>query len=243
MLTAYDYPLAKIIDKAGIDIILVGDSLGMVALGYPSTLPVTVKEMLHHIKAVRRGVEFALLVGDMPFGSYNTFEQAINNATKFIKAGCEAIKLEGGKEIAGIVRGLTERGIPVMGHLGLTPQRVSEFGGFKVQGRKEGEAKRILESALCLEEVGAFSIVLECVPQELAKLVSERLEIPTIGIGAGKDCDGQVLVSQDLLGLFEEFTPRFVKRYAHLSPIILKALESFKEDVLNQRFPDKEHSY
>jgi len=243
MLTAYDYPLAKLIDEVSIDIILVGDSLGMVGLGYESTIPVTMTEMLHHIKAVRRGVEFSLLVGDMPFGSYNTFDQAINNATKFIKSGCEAVKMEGGREIEDIVREITKRGIPVMGHLGLTPQRVFKFGGFKVQGRDKESADKISEDAFLLQRAGVFSIVLECIPIKLAELITKKLKVPTIGIGAGKYCDGQVLVSQDLLGLFSKFTPCFVKRYANLSEIISRALRDYKEEVINNKFPDLEHSY
>ncbi len=243
MLTAYDYSLAKLIDEIGIDIILVGDSLGMVGLGYDSTIPVTMSEMLHHIKAARRAVRFSLLVGDMPFGSYNTFPQAIKNATRFMKVGCEAVKMEGGEEIKDIVEGITKRGIPVMGHLGLTPQKISEFGGFKVQGRNKESAEKISEDAFCLQQAGVFSIVLECIPKELAKSITEKLKIPTIGIGAGKYCNGQVLVSQDLLGLFDEFTPRFVKRYANLSQIILKALRDYKKEVIANKFPDEEHSY
>lgn len=243
MLTAYDYSLARLIDGIGIDIILVGDSLGMVSLGYDSTIPVTIIEMLHHIKAVKRAVRFSLLVGDMPFGSYNTFPQAIENATKFMKAGCEAIKMEGGREIRDIIEGITKRGIPVMGHSGLTPQKISEFGGFKVQGKDKTSAEKISENAFCLQQAGVFSIVLECIPRELAKSITEKLEIPTIGIGAGKYCNGQVLVSQDLLGLFDEFTPKFVKRYANLSEIISEALKEYKQEVINNKFPDEEHSY
>lgn len=243
MLTAYDYPLAKLIDEAGIDIILVGDSLGMVGLGYESTIPVTMAEMLHHIKAVKRGIKFSLLVGDMPFGSYNTFEQAIENATKFMKAGCEAVKMEGGREIKDVIEGITKRGIPVMGHLGLTPQKISEFGGFKVQGKDKTSTEKISEDAFYLQQAGVFSIVLECIPRELAKSITEKLKIPTIGIGAGKYCDGQVLVSQDLLGLFAEFTPKFVKRYTNLSEIISEALNNYKQEVVSNKFPDEEHSY
>ncbi|MCD6093676.1 MAG: 3-methyl-2-oxobutanoate hydroxymethyltransferase [Candidatus Omnitrophica bacterium] len=242
MLTAYDYPLAKLIDEVGVDIILVGDSLGMVSLGYESTIPVTMSEMLHHIKAVRRATRFSLLVGDMPFGSYNTFPQAIKNATKFMKAGCEAVKMEGGREIRDIIEGLTKRGIPVIGHLGLTPQRISEFGGFKIQGRDKESAEKISEDAFLLQQAGAFSIVLECIPRELAKSITEKLKIPTIGIGAGKYCDGQVLVTQDLLG-FNEWTPKFVKKYTNLSEVILKALRDYKEEVMANKFPAEEHSY
>ncbi|MCK4859869.1 MAG: 3-methyl-2-oxobutanoate hydroxymethyltransferase [Candidatus Omnitrophica bacterium] len=243
MLTAYNYSLAKLINEIGIDIILVGDSLGMVELGYESTIPVTMNEMLHHTKAVKRATEFSLLVGDMPFGSYNTFPEAIKNATRFMKAGCDAIKMEGGIEIRDIVEEITNRGIPVMGHLGLTPQKLSEFGGFKVQGRDKEGAKRICDDAFCLQKAGAFSAVLECVPMELAKSISEELEIPTIGIGAGKHCDGQVLVTQDLLGLFSQITPRFAKRYANLSEIILSALKNYQQEVIDEKFPSEEYSY
>jgi len=244
MLTAYDYPLASAIDQAGIDIILVGDSLGMVVLGYPNTLPVTMEDMLHHCRAVARGAQYALLVGDMPFMSYQaSASDAVRNAGRFLQeAGMDAIKLEGGRERLDSIRAIRSAGIPVMGHLGLTPQSVHQFGGFRPQGREAESAQILLEDALALQEVGCFSIVLEAVPGRLAKLISERLEIPTIGIGAGAGCDGQVLVTHDLLGLFDRFTPRFVKKYANLHQEMKHAFVAYKEDVLAQTFPGPEHT-
>lgn len=245
MLTAYDYPVARIMDGAGLDAILVGDSLGMVALGYESTVPVTMEEMLIHARAVRRGTKYAFLIGDMPFLSYQiSKEEAVRNAGRFMKeAGCDAVKLEGGSEVSETVKAIVDAGIPVLGHLGLTPQTVSKLGGYKVQGKDAESAKRILNEALVLEKAGCFAIVLECVPAQVAKLISESLRIPTIGIGAGPHCDGQVLVTNDMLGLFDKFTPKFVKQYAKLAGIISDAIKQYKEDVESGRFPSKEHGF
>ncbi|MEW6188406.1 MAG: 3-methyl-2-oxobutanoate hydroxymethyltransferase [Thermodesulfobacteriota bacterium] len=245
MLTAYDFALASFIDQSGIDMILVGDSLGMVVLGYDSTVPVTMEEMIHHCRAVRRGVRYAFLVGDMPFMSYNVNrEEAIRNAGRLIKeAGCDAVKLEGGMEVAETVRSITLAGIPVMAHIGLTPQTAGQLGGFKVQGKEVESAKKLLDSALALEAAGAFSIVMECIPDKLAGLISRALKIPTIGIGAGPDCDGQVLVSNDLLGLFERFTPKFVKQYIKLFTIIKETVKEYKKEVESGNFPGPEHSF
>jgi 3-methyl-2-oxobutanoate hydroxymethyltransferase len=244
MLTAYDYPTALIMDQAGLDIILVGDSLGMVVLGYESTLPVTMDEMIHHCKAVARGAKYALLVGDMPFLSYQvSTEEAVRNAGRFLQeAGMNAVKLEGGGERAETIRAIVSAGIPVMGHLGLTPQSVNKLGGFRPQGRDAEAAYKLLEDAQILQEAGCFSLVLESIPGRLAELVSQRLEIPTIGIGAGAGCDGQVLVTHDLLGLFERFTPKFVKRYANLSGEMKRAFSEFTAEVRANAFPGPEHT-
>lgn len=244
MLTAYDYPTALAIDSAGIDSILVGDSLGMVVLGYSNTLPVTMEDMLHHCKAVSRGAKTALLIGDMPFMSYQvSVADAVRNAGRFLQeAGMDAIKLEGGRERAEAIQAIVAAGIPVMGHLGLTPQSVHQLGGFKPQGREASAARRLLEDALILQDKGCFSIVLESVPARLADLISSRLDIPTIGIGAGAGCDGQVLVTHDLLGLFERFTPRFVKKYADLHFEMGKAFAAYKADVDSRIFPGPEHT-
>jgi 3-methyl-2-oxobutanoate hydroxymethyltransferase len=244
MLTAYDYPTALIMDQAGLDIILVGDSLGMVVLGYESTLPVTMDEMIHHCKAVSRGAKYALLVGDMPFLSYQvSTEEAVRNAGRFLQeAGMNAVKLEGGGERAETIRAIVNVGIPVMGHLGLTPQSIHKLGGFRPQGRDAEGAYKLLEDAQILQEAGCFSLVLESIPGRLAELVSQRLEIPTIGIGAGIGCDGQVLVTHDLLGLFERFTPKFVKRYANLSGEMKRAFSEFKAEVRAGAFPGHEHT-
>ncbi len=245
MLTAYDYPMAHLIDEAGIDSILVGDSLGMVVLGYESTVPVTMDEMIHHAKAVRRGTKYAFLVGDMPFMSYQVSkEDAIRNAGRFMKeAGCDAIKLEGGDEVLDVTLAIVNAGIPVLGHLGLTPQTISKLGGFKVQGKDAGAAEKILEQALKLEKAGSFAIVLECVPDKVAKLITEKLRIPTIGIGAGADCDGQVLVSNDMVGLFDRFVPKFVKQYVKLSALISDGVKKYKDEVEKGAFPDAVHSF
>ena len=244
MLTAYDYPTAIAMDKAGVDSILVGDSLGMVVLGYENTLPVTMEEMLHHCRAVARGAKTALLIGDMPFMSYQvSVEEATRNAGRFLQqGGMDAIKLEGGRERAESIRSITSAGIPVMGHLGLTPQSVNQLGGFRAQGKTAIAAKRLVEDALILEEAGCFSIVLESVPERLAELISKKISIPTIGIGAGAGCDGQVLVTHDLLGLFERFTPKFVKKYANFHNEMQKAFADFIEDVETKRFPAPEHT-
>jgi len=245
MITAYDYPSARFVDKAGIEIILVGDSLAMTVMGLDSTVPVTMEEMIHHTKAVVRGVENAMVVGDLPFGSYNqSKEQAIANATRLMKeGGCDAVKLEGGVEMAGITKAIVDAGIPVMGHIGLTPQTISKLGGFKVQGKGAQEAEKLLKGALALQEAGIFSIVLECVPEEVGRLVTEKLSIPTIGIGGGRYCDGQVLVFHDTLGLFEKFLPKFVKRYRNLGEEIVKALEEYKQEVKEEKFPGPEHVF
>jgi 3-methyl-2-oxobutanoate hydroxymethyltransferase len=244
MLTAYDYPTALAEDQAGVDSILVGDSLGMVVLGYENTLPVTMEDMLHHARAVARGAKYALLIGDMPFMSYQaSTESAVRNAGRFLQeAGMEAVKLEGGRERLDAVRAISGAGIPVMGHLGLTPQSVNQLGGFRPQGRKAAAAKRLVEDAMLLEEAGCFSVVLESVPARLADLVSRRLSIPTIGIGAGVGCDGQVLVTHDLLGLFDRFTPRFVKKYADFHGEMQRAFGEYLDDVKNRSFPTEEHS-
>jgi 3-methyl-2-oxobutanoate hydroxymethyltransferase len=244
MLTAYDYPTALAMDQAGVDSILVGDSLGMVVLGYENTLPVTMEDMLHHCRAVSRGAKLALLIGDMPFMSYQvSVEQAVRNAGRFLQeANMDAVKLEGGRERLDAVRAITGAGIPVMGHLGLTPQSVHQLGGFRAQGKTAVAAKHLLEDALLLEEAGCFSIVLESVPARLAELVSQRLHIPTIGIGAGVGCDGQVLVTHDLLGLFDRFTPKFVKQYADFHTAMQNAFASYLEDVGSKAFPAEEHS-
>jgi 3-methyl-2-oxobutanoate hydroxymethyltransferase len=244
MLTAYDYPTALIEDQAGIDSILVGDSLGMVVLGYQNTLPVTMEDMLHHSKAVARGAKFALLIGDMPFMSYQaSTEEAVRNAGRFLQeAGMDAVKLEGGRERVDAVRAIVGTGIPVMGHLGLTPQSVNQLGGFKPQGKTASAAKRLMEDALILEDAGCFSIVLESVPARLAELISKKLSIPTIGIGAGVGCDGQVLVTHDLLGLFDRFTPKFVRKYANLHNEMQRAFTDYIDDVQAKQFPASEHS-
>jgi 3-methyl-2-oxobutanoate hydroxymethyltransferase len=244
MLTAYDYSFAQLVDEAGIDTILVGDSVGMVVLGYESTLAVTMEEMLHHIRAVKKGVKWAFLIGDMPFMSYQASkEEAIKNAGALMKAGCEAVKIEGGKEAAQTIKAIVDAGIPVLAHIGLTPQSISKSGGYRVQGKDLASAKSLLEDALALEAAGAFGVVLECVPYQLAKLITERLSIVTIGIGAGPYCDGQVLVLHDLLGLFEKNTPKFVKIYANLAPLIKEALSHYIKEVKLAEFPDLAHAY
>lgn len=245
MVTAYDFPTARLADEAGLDAILVGDSLAMVVLGHPDTLSVTMDEMLHHARAVRRGASRALLIGDMPFMSYQADEaEALRNAGRFLKeAGMEAVKLEGGRSVAPAVRRIVRAGIPVQGHIGLTPQSVHALGGWKVQGRTAAAARSLLEDALALEDAGCFSLVLESVPDRVAAHITERLSIPTIGIGAGPGAGGQVLVLHDMLGLFDRFTPRFVKRYAELGEAVRQALEAFRADVQSGAFPGPEHSY
>ncbi|MFZ2489596.1 MAG: 3-methyl-2-oxobutanoate hydroxymethyltransferase [Anaerolineae bacterium] len=244
MLTAYDYMTAQIVDQAGIDSILVGDSLGMVVLGYANTLPVTMDDMLHHCKAVARGAQMPLLVGDMPFMSYQvSVAEAVRNAGRFLQeAGMDAVKLEGGRERADAVRQIVAAGIPVMGHIGLTPQSVSQFGGFLPQGKTAAAAKRLLEDALILQDAGCFSIVLESVPAQLAELISQSLHIPTIGIGAGAGCDGQVLVIHDLLGLFDRFVPKFAKQYRTLRSDMIAALREYKAEVEAHAFPAAPHT-
>ncbi|SPD73530.1 3-methyl-2-oxobutanoate hydroxymethyltransferase [uncultured Desulfobacterium sp.] len=245
MMTAYDFPTASLVDQAGIDTILVGDSLGMVMLGYQSTVPVTMDEMLHHCKAVVRAAKRGFVIGDMPFMSYHiSVEDAILNAGRFIKeAGCDCIKLEGGSEMAHVVEAIVRIGIPVCGHIGLTPQTATKLSGYNVQGKDAESAKALLQSARDLENAGAFMIVMECIPDMLAARITKELSVPTIGIGAGKDCDGQVLVYHDLVGLFERFTPKFVKQYVNLSPQIRDALVKFKNEVESGAFPGPEHSF
>ena len=244
MLTAYDATMAALLDRAGIDAILVGDSLGMVVLGHETTIPVTLDAMVHHSAAVTRGAHRAMVIADMPFLTYQlSEEQALRNAGRLMQeGGVQAVKLEGGGPVAGVVRRLVETGIPVMGHLGLTPQSVHQLGGYGAVGRTEEEAARIVSDAQLLEEAGAFSIVLESIPADLAKRITSELTIPTIGIGAGPDCDGQVLVSYDAFGLFDRFVPRFVKQYANLGQMIVKGAQDYIEDVQAGAFPGEEHS-
>ena len=245
MLTAYDSLSAHLIDEAGIPLILVGDTLGMVMLGYDSTVPVTMDEMLHHTRAVRRGVSNAMIVGDMPFMSYQgSTEDGMRNAGRFLKeAGANCIKLEGGGRVADLVDRLTDSGIPVMGHLGLTPQSVNQFGGYRVQGRSDEQAHRIVQDAKDLEAAGAFAVVLECVPTTLAAEVTASLEVPTIGIGAGPHCDGQVLVFHDFLGINTGHVAKFVKKYADLGPQIRDAAKRFDQEVKSGAYPGPDHSY
>jgi 3-methyl-2-oxobutanoate hydroxymethyltransferase len=245
MLTAYDFPTAQIVDQAGIDIILVGDSLGMVVQGMSSTLPVTMEEMLYHTKLVSRATKSAMVVGDMPFLSYQTSaSDAVLNAGRFLKeAGAEAVKLEGGTQMAHAIRTIVNAGIPVMAHIGLTPQYVHALGGFKVQGKDDAAREKILADARAVQDAGAFAVVLEAMPASLAKDIREMLYIPTIGIGAGPDCDGQVLVIHDLLGFFDRFTPKFVKKYLNLKDQALMAVKEYKQDVEDGKFPLDEHSF
>jgi 3-methyl-2-oxobutanoate hydroxymethyltransferase len=245
MLTAYDYVTAKMVDEAGVPLILVGDSLGMVMLGYESTIPVTMEEMIHHTKAVVRGAKKALVIGDMPFMTYHiSISDALHNAARFIQeGGAQAVKLEGGEVVAETVRRLVGCGIPVMGHIGLTPQSIHQLGGFKVRGKGLEEARKLLNDARMLEEAGAFAIVLECTPAPLSKLITQKLAIPTIGIGAGLDCDGQVQVISDLLGLYTEFVPKHAKQYARLAGEIKTAVSSYASEVKSRSFPTAEQSY
>ncbi|NFP91813.1 3-methyl-2-oxobutanoate hydroxymethyltransferase [Clostridium sporogenes] len=245
MLTAYDYSMAKLIDSSGINGILVGDSLGMVCLGYENTLSVTMEDMLHHTKAVVRGASNALVVGDMPFMSYQTsIYDAVYNAGRFIKeAGAHAVKLEGGSTVAEEVKAIVKAQIPVMGHIGLTPQSVNMFGGFKVQGKNEKIAKKLIEDAKILENAGAFSIVLECIPEKLSKIISESISIPTIGIGAGKYCDGQILVYQDMLSMFSDFKPKFVKSFGNIGESIKNGVSQYIQEVKKSKFPEEKHTF
>ncbi|MCG8500773.1 MAG: 3-methyl-2-oxobutanoate hydroxymethyltransferase [Firmicutes bacterium] len=245
MLTAYDYSTAKLLDEAGVDSLLVGDSLGMVMLGYENTLQVTMEDMVHHCRAVSRGAERAMIIGDMPFLSYHiSVEESVRNAGRLVQQGhVQAVKLEGGSNILDNVKAIVKAQIPVMGHLGLTPQSVNMFGGFKVQGREEEQARKIAEEALRLQDAGVFALVLECVPEQLAKIISGQLDIPTIGIGAGKYCDGQVLVMQDMLGMYTDITPKFVKKYADLSGAIKEAVTMYIDEMQTGVFPGKEHSF
>lgn len=245
MLTAYDYSTAKLVDQAGIDGILVGDSLGNVMLGYEDTLSVTVEDMIHHGAAVARGVKNALVVIDMPFLSYQTsVYDAVKNAGRLVKEGhAGAVKLEGGKEFAPQIRAITAASIPVMGHLGLTPQSIHTLGGYRVQGKTEAAAQKLLEDALAVEEAGAFALTLECVPAKLAQLITSKLSIPTIGIGAGAGCDGQVLVYQDMLGMFNDYTPKFVKRFAEVGEVMKNAFAEYNRQVKEGSYPDEAHSF
>jgi len=245
MLTAYDYPTGVLVDQAGIDIILVGDSLAMVVLGQENTVSITMDEMLHHCRAVARGAKNPLLVGDMPFLSYQVdVKEAVRNAGRFLKEGnMDVVKLEGGQNMAPTVEAIVDAGIPVMGHIGLTPQSISQLGGYRVQGRDVATAKGLIDDALALEQAGAFSLILEAIPTPVAKIISERVTVPTIGIGAGSHCDGQVLVIHDLIGLFDRFVPKFVKRYANIFPTIVEALEAYRREVTDGEFPGPEHGY
>lgn len=245
MLTAYDYSTAKLMDEAGINAILVGDSLGNVVLGYEDTLSVTMEDMIHHGAAVARGAKNAMVVVDMPFMSYQTsVYDAVVNAGRLMKEGrASAVKLEGGKEVCPQVKAITEAGIPVMGHLGLTPQSINALGGHRVQGKTQQAAQKLLDDARALQETGAFAVVLECVPEKLAEKVTKELEIPTIGIGAGAGCDGQVLVYQDMLGMFSDFTPKFVKKFANVGQVMKEAFKSYIDEMQQGSFPSQEHCY
>lgn len=245
MITAYSYPQGMVVDEAGIDIILVGDSLGMVELGYRDTVPVTMDEMLSHTKAVVRAVKRAHVVGDLPFMSYNiSIEQGVTNAGILYKdGGADSVKLEGGQDMAPVARAIHRAGIPVFGHIGLTPQTAALLGGFKVQGKSLDDAKKVVDDALSLEDAGAFALILEAIPKQLAALITEKVKIPTIGIGGGINCDGQVLVLHDMIGLFKRFTPKFVKVYANMYDIQVKAVKEFISDVQTGAFPTDEHSF
>lgn len=245
MLTAYDYPMAKVLDGAGVDVLLVGDSLGMVVLGYESTVSVTLEDIIHHTKAVVRAADRALVVGDLPFGSYEEGEaQAVRSAVRLVKeGGCAAVKLEGGEEVASSVRAVSEAGIPVVGHVGLLPQRAAKLGGFRVQAKTAAEARELVEGARVLEEAGAFMVVVEAVPAPVGRTLSRSLGVPVVGIGAGAGCDGQVLVTPDMLGVQTEMTPRYLKRYANLSGAMETAVRGYVSEVKSGDFPGEEHSY
>lgn len=245
MLTAYDYSTAKLVDESGINAILIGDSLGMVCLGYKDTLSVTMEDMIHHTKAVSRGAVNALIVADMPFMSYQTsVYDAVKNAGRLIKeGGAQAVKLEGGAVVCEEIKAIVKAQIPVMGHMGLTPQSVNVFGGFKVQGKTEKEAKQLIEEAKKIEEAGAFALVLECVPEKLAQIITNELSIPTIGIGAGPSCDGQILVYQDMIGMFTDYTPKFVKKYADVGSVMKNSFKEYISEVKEGVFPSKEHCF
>ncbi|MEW6601817.1 MAG: 3-methyl-2-oxobutanoate hydroxymethyltransferase [Nitrospirota bacterium] len=245
MLTAYDFPFARIVDEAGIDAILVGDSLGMVVQGHENTLPVTMDEMIYHTKMVTRAVKNAMVIGDMPFMSYQTgVDDALRNAGRFLKeGGAAAIKMEGGAEILQHIRAMTKSDIPVMAHIGLTPQSIHRMGGYKVQGRTEEAANKLIEEAHMVEDAGAFSLILEAIPMDLAKTISGEISIPTIGIGAGPHCDGQVLVLHDVIGLFDRFVPKFVKRYSYVKEDVLKAVRTYREEIEQGIFPSEEQSF
>ncbi len=245
MLTAYDYPFARIVDEAGIDAVLVGDSLGMVVQGLENTLPVTMDEMIYHTRIVSRAVRNAMVIGDMPFMSYHTgISDAVRNAGRFLKeAGASAVKMEGGAEVAGHIRAMTRSDIPVMAHIGLTPQSIHRMGGYKVQGKTDEAAKKLVEEAHAVEDAGAFALLLEAIPMDLARRITEELSIPTIGIGAGVHCDGQVLVLYDVIGLFDRFVPRFVKQYANIRKDALEAVKTYKEEIERGIFPSEEHGF
>lgn len=245
MLTAYDYSTARLVDEAGTDAILVGDSLGMVMLGYDDTLSVTMEDMIHHTKAVSRGAKNALVVADMPFMSYQTsVYDAVSNAGRLIKEGrAQAVKVEGGSVILPQIKAIVDAQIPVMGHIGLTPQSINTFGGFKVQGKSEETAQKLIDDAVKLEQAGVFGIVLECVPEKLAKIITEKISVPTIGIGAGRYCDGQVLVYHDMLAMFSGFTPKFAKKYADIGQYMKDAFAEYSEEVKNGKFPSDEHTF
>lgn len=245
MLTAYDYTTAKLLDTAGVDSLLIGDSLGMVVLGYENTLQVTLEDMIHHCRAVSRGAKRALIIGDMPFLSYHvSVEESVRNAGRLVQeGGVHAVKLEGGREVLKQIRAILDAKIPVVGHIGLTPQSVNMMGGFKVQGKSEEQARAIIEDALMLQEAGVFAIVLECVPAKLAKLISEKLSIPTIGIGAGNDCDGQVLVMHDMAGMYSDMVPKFAKRYALVGKQIEEAAKMYIQEVQEKSFPEEKHTF
>ncbi len=245
MVTAYDYPFGLMADEAGIDIVLVGDSLGMVVMGLDGTVAVTMENMIHHIKAVVRGCKKALVVGDMPFMSYNTsIRDAIINSGRMLKeGGCDVIKLEGGTNFAPTIEAIVKAGIPVQGHIGLTPQTASALGGFKMQGKDAAAAKKIVDDAKAIEDAGVFSIILEAVPAPLGKIIAEIVQVPVIGIGAGSDVDGQVLVTHDMIGLFDKFVPKFVKQYTKIRPVIIDALKEYKKDVVDTGFPAAKHSF
>ena len=245
VITAYDYPTAKLVDKAGVDVILVGDSLGNVILGYDSTVPVTLDDMVHHTKAVSRGAEQALIVSDLPFLTYHgSFDRTLEACRKLLQeGGAHAVKLEGGQEVAETIHRLTQAGVPVMGHLGLTPQSVYQLGGYKVQGKDVASARKIMADAQALEQAGVFALVLECIPAPLAKEITDRLKVPTIGIGAGAHCDGQVLVLHDMLGFGDGNKPKFVKTYAQVGQLIVEAVSKYAQEVRQRQFPRDEHSY
>lgn len=245
MVTAYDYPFGLMADEAGIDIVLVGDSLGMVVMGLDGTVAVNMEHMIHHIRAVTRGCKHPFIVGDMPFMSYNTsIREAIINAGRLLKeGGCESIKLEGGVDFAPTIEAIVKAGIPVQGHIGLTPQTASALGGFKMQGRDAAAAKQIIDDAKAIEDAGVFSMILEAVPAPLGKLVADAVKVPVVGIGAGPDVDGQVLVTHDMIGLFDKFVPKFVKQYTNIRKVILNALGEYKQEVLDVKFPAPEHSF
>ncbi len=244
-LTCYDYPTALLMDRAGVEMILIGDSLGMTMLGYPTTLPVTMGVMITFTAAVCRAVKYAFVIGDMPYMSYQiSKEEAIRNAGRFMsECGTDAVKLEGGARMAPLVRAITDAGIPVMGHIGLTPQSASQLGGYKAQGRDAETALRLIADAEALEEAGAFAILLECIPAPVAKIIHERVKIPVYGLGSGQDVDGQLMIVHDMIGMFERFTPKFVKRYANLSPILVEAFSRYREEVKSAKFPQPEHCY